>query len=267
MSVNDYVLARFRGEIERLGFQYRLWSPAAYALWQRGGLGTGARVLDAGCGPGFASLDLSERVGTQGHVTAFDGTAEYLRYLEQQLTARKITNVKIKRGVLDNIELPAASFDFIFTKMVLLFMPDLDRVMAEFMRLLKPGGKLLVSDITSYWYVSPPNPAIEKVIARSRQYFSDNGANPEIGRFLPHAISKGGFKLEAIEPEIKIAQPGSDLWRSLTLLYEGALPVYVEEGVIGQADADLFWQEIEKMAKDAGTFITSYLFLHIIAVK
>ena len=252
MSVNDYVLARFRGEIERLGFQYRLWSPAAYALWQRGGLGTGARVLDAGCGPGFASLDLSERVGTQGHVTAFDGTAEYLRYLEQQLTARKITNVTIKRGVLDNIELPAASFDFIFTKMVLLFMPDLDRVVAEFMRLLKPGGKLLVSDITTYWHISPPNPAVEKVIARSRQYFCDNGANPEIARFLPHAISKGGFKLEAIEPEIKIAQPGSDLWRSLTLLYEGALPVYVAEGVIDQADADLFWQEMHKMEKNCG---------------
>ena len=267
MTDNDYVLGRFKGEIERLGFQYRLWSPAAYALWQRGGLGAGARVLDAGCGPGFATLDLSEQVGAQGHVTAFDRNTEYLRHLEQQLAARRISNVTLKQGILDNIELPAASFDFIFTKMVLLFMPDLDRVVAEFMRLLRPGGKLLVSDITAYWYVSPPNPAVDKVIAHSRQYFSDNGANPAIGRILPHAISRGGFKLEELEPEIKVNQPGSDLWHSFMLLYEAALPVYVAEGGISQADADLFWQEIEKMSQDAGTFITSYLFLHIIAVK
>ena len=203
MSANDYVLARFSGEIERLGFQYRLWSPATYALWQRGGLGAGAQVLDAGCGPGFATLDLSERVGAQGHVTAFDRAAEYLRHLEQQLRAGKITNVTLTQGVLDNIELPAASFDFIFTKMVLLFMSDLDRVVAEFMRLLKPGGKLLVSDLAAYWQVSPPNPAVEHVIARGRQYFCDNGANPAIGRILPHTLSQGGFKLESLEPEIK----------------------------------------------------------------
>ena len=267
MTDHDYILARFEGEIERLGFQYKLWSPAAYDLWQRGGLGTGAQVLDAGCGPGFATLDLAARVGTQGQVTAFDRTQKYLRHLEQRLDERKITNVTIKHGMLDNIELPTASFDFIFTKMVLLFMSDLARVVAEFLRLLKPGGKLLVSDLAAYWQVSPPNPAVEKVIARGRQHFCDNGANPEIGRILPYTLTKGGFKLEMLEPEIKIDRPGSDLWRSLTLLYESALPVYLNEGIISQAEAELFQREIEHMSKDAGTFMTSYLFLHIIAVK
>ncbi len=267
MTNHDYVLARFRGEIERLGFQYKLWSPATYALWQRGGLGAGARVLDAGCGPGFASLDLAARVGAQGHVTAFDRTTKYLQHLEQQLDARQITNVTLKQGLLDNTELPAAEFDFIFTKMVLLFMPDLDRVIAEFKRVLKPGGKLLVSELAAYWQVSPPNPAVDKVIARSRQHFCDNGAKPEVGRVLPYALSQGGFKLESLEPEVKIDRPGSDLWRSLTLLYEVALPVYVEEGIVSQAEAKLFQQEIANMAKSAGTFITSYLFLHIVATK
>lgn len=267
MTDHDYILARFEGEIARLGFQYKLWSPATYDLWQRGGLGAGAQVLDAGCGPGFATLDLAARVGTQGHVTAFDRTPQYLQHLEQQLEAHKISNVTLKQGMLDNIELPAASFDFIFTKMVLLFVSDLDRVVAEFMRLLKADGKLLISDLAAYWQVSPPNPAIEKVIARGRQHFCDNGANPETARILPYTLSKGGFKLEMLTPEIKIDRPGSDLWRSLTLLYESALPIYIDEGIISPAEADLFQQEIEKMSKDAGTFITSYLFLHIIAVK
>lgn len=267
MADKDYVLARFKGEIERLGFQYKLWSPATYDLWERGRLAAGAQVLDAGCGPGFATLDLSERVGTQGHVTAFDRTTMYLHHLKQQLAKRKITNVTLKQGMLDNIELPEASFDFIFTKMVLLFMPDLGRVIAEFIRLLKPNGKLLVSEITAYWQISPPNPVVDSMLARSRQHFCNNGADIEIGRILPQAISKAGFKLASLEPEVKIDKPGSDLWRSLTLLYENALPLYVDEGIISQAEAELFQQEMAKMEKTAGTFITSYLFLHIIAIK
>ena len=178
MADNDYLMDRFSGEIERLGFQYRLWSPAAYALWQRSGLGEGARVLDAGCGPGFGTLDLAARVGEKGHVTAFDRTEKYLQHLKQQLAEHKLTNVTLKQGLLDNTELPAASFDFIFTKMVLLFMADLERVLAEFMRLLKPNGKLLSSELISYWRISPPNPVVDKIIALSFQHFCDNGRIP-----------------------------------------------------------------------------------------
>lgn len=272
MTNSNYVFAKFgggsEGEIERLEFQYRrLWSPSAYALWQRGELGAGARVLDAGCGPGFATLDLAERVGATGHVTAFDHNAEYLHYLEQQLTARKITNVTLKQGVLDNIELPAASFDFIFSKMVLNFASDLDRVVAEFMRLLQPSGKLLLSELNGHWQISPPNPVIEKVFALSLRHFIDSGANPAVARILPHALSKGGFKLHSLAPEIKLDRADSDLWHSMLLFYKGALPLYTTEGLMSQAEAELFQQEIEKMAKTAGTFITSYQFLHVIAAK
>ena len=267
MASNGYLLERFGGEIERLGFQYRLWSGAAYDLWQRAGLGAGARVLDAGCGPGFATLDLAERVGVSGQVTAFDRTEPYLQHLKQQLDTRKTNNVVVKQGMLDDTKLPEASFDFIFTKMVLLFMSDLDRVIAEFKRLLVTGGKVLISDLSNYWSISPPNPTIDGVINRSRQYFRDHGANPEVGRILPHTLSRAGFTIASLQPEVKIELPGSDLWRSLTLLYQTALPVYVQEGVFSQTQADKFHQELRKMEQTAGAFITSYLFLHIIAVK
>ena len=267
MTSDEYLCTQFSGEIERLGFQYRLWSESAYDLWQRAGLGAGARVLDAGCGPGFATFDLAERVGAQGQVTAFDRTDQYLQYLKQQLGKRNLNNVVVKQGLLNNIELPDASFDFIFTKMVLLFMSDLDRVIAEFKRILVAGGKVLISDLTGYWSVSPPNPIIEEVLTRSREHFCKHGADLEIGRILPHKLSQAGFTIASLQPEVKIDLPGSDLWHSMAILYQAALPLYVKEGVISQAQVDKFHQEWQKMAQTAGTFITSYLFLHIIAVK
>ena len=267
MTNSDYLCSRFSGEIDRLGFQYRLWSESAYDLWQRAGLGAGARVLDAGCGPGFATFDLATRVGAQGQVTAFDRTDHYLQYLKQQLAERKINNVVVKQGLLDNVELPDTSFDFIFTKMVLLFMSDLDRVIAEFKRLLVKGGKVLISDLLGYWSISPPNPIIEEVVAQSREHFCKHGADLEIGRTLPHKLSRAGFTIDSLQPEVKIDLPGSDLWHSMAILYQAALPIYVQEGVLSQAQVDKFHQEWEKMEQTAGTFITSYLFVHIIAVK
>ena len=267
MTNGNYLCTSFSGEIERLGFQYRLWSGSAYDLWQQAELGAGARVLDAGCGPGFAALDLAERVGEQGQVTAFDRTASYLQHLKQQLGERNINNVVVKQGMLDNIELPDASFDFIFTKMVLLFMTDLDRVIAEFKRLLVAGGKVLISDLTGYWSVSPPNQIIEEVVTRSREHFCKHGADLEVGRILPHKLARAGFTLASLQPEVKIDLPGSDLWCSMAKLYQAALPVYVQEGALSQAQVTQFHQEWQKMEQTAGTFITSYLFLHIIAVK
>ena len=88
MSKPDYVLTTDAEELERLGFQHRLWSDTAYALWRRGGIRRGSRVLDLGCGPGFASLDLAELVGPDGEVFAVDGAERFLHHLEAQCNAR-----------------------------------------------------------------------------------------------------------------------------------------------------------------------------------
>lgn len=267
MPNDGYVLARFKGEIERLGFQYRIWAESAHALWRRGGLAAGAHVLDAGCGPGFGTLELAEWVGADGQVTAFDRTAEYLQHLQQQLTNHNLNNVTIKQGTLDNLDLAAATFDFIFTKLVLIYVQDLDKVLQEFARVLKPGGKLLVSDLCNFWKISPPSPAIDKCIAVSKQHFHDNGANLEVGRVLPATIARNGFTLASLTPETKMETTDSDLWRAMRMFYHNAMPLYVDEGVLQQEDVDRFYQELSQLEATAGTFIAAYPFMHIVAVK
>jgi len=57
-SAENYVLGTHEDEAFRLGLQHSLWTEHAHAIWKRAGIGFGAKVLDAGCGPGFATFDL-----------------------------------------------------------------------------------------------------------------------------------------------------------------------------------------------------------------
>ena len=65
-SSKDYVLGTHDEEIERLGLQHRVWQQRAFEGWRSAGIGPGQTVLDVGCGPGYAALDLAELVGASG---------------------------------------------------------------------------------------------------------------------------------------------------------------------------------------------------------
>ena len=78
----DYVLGTHDEEIARLGLQHRAWQSRALAAWRKADFGSGQTVLDVGCGPGFATLDLAEVVGRDGRVLAIDKSERFLDYLE-----------------------------------------------------------------------------------------------------------------------------------------------------------------------------------------
>ena len=62
----DYVLGTHDEEIERLGLQHRVWLPRASDAWRRAGFSVGHTLLDVGCGPGWATLDLAGIAGPTG---------------------------------------------------------------------------------------------------------------------------------------------------------------------------------------------------------
>src|SRR2546421_1314466 len=86
---DDYVLGTGADESVRLGLQHRLWSAATHLLWERAGIQPGQTVLDLGCGPGHAALDLAQIVGPTGRVIAIDESASFLKQVHDQALARK----------------------------------------------------------------------------------------------------------------------------------------------------------------------------------
>src|SRR5689334_11559168 len=106
MSDQDYVLGTHDEELRRLGLQHQMWRAQAYAIWERARFGPGSTLLDVGCGPGFATSDLSQLVGSRGQITAVDVSQKFV----DRVKSLRLTNVETRVAdvqELDQANLPA----------------------------------------------------------------------------------------------------------------------------------------------------------------
>src|ERR1700723_1325031 len=93
MDDGDYVLGTHDEEIARLGVQHAVWRPRALDAWRRAGLSRGQRVIDFGCGPGYARLDLADVVGPPRGVVALDRSARFLEHLRRAADIRGLGQI------------------------------------------------------------------------------------------------------------------------------------------------------------------------------
>lgn len=103
----------------------------------------GDRVLDAGCGAGTFSFEAA-RVGAS--VTAIDGSAAMIALARKRQQELGLTDIGFEVALLDSLSAwPAGQFDVVLSSSVLEYLPDLAGEVARLVRLLKPGGRLILS--------------------------------------------------------------------------------------------------------------------------
>jgi len=109
---------------------------------QRAGLAAGMSALDAGSGTGVVAAQAREMVGSSGRVTALDPSLGMLGR-----AARRGVRVRV-RGVAEALPFASGRFDFLSMGYALRHVPDLHATFREYRRVLKPGGRLLILEVT-----------------------------------------------------------------------------------------------------------------------
>jgi SAM-dependent methyltransferase len=231
----DYILGTHDEEIARLALQHDAWRDDALGAWSRAGIRTGQTVLDVGCGPGFATLDLAEVVGASGRIIAIDKSQRFLAALQ----AHRSTNVTTHLADLDAAEFPEVHADAAWCRWVLTFTTHPRDILGRIARSLRPGGTIALHEYFDYstWRALPRCEPLERFVDAVMQSWRDAGGEPDIALALPGWLDDLGFQVRHLRPLIVAVHPGEMKWKWLRAFIEVNGPRLVDLGYLTAAES------------------------------
>ena len=153
----------------------------------------GQVVLDLGSGGGIDVLLSARRVGTSGKAYGLDMTPEMLEVARRNQAEAQVTNAEFLEGTMEAVPLPDGSIDVIISNCVVNLSPDKPAVFREAFRVLKPGGRLAISDIVLRRALPDP-------VQRAMGLWTGCVAGALLESAYKDRLAQAGFEKIGIEP-------------------------------------------------------------------
>jgi len=242
-SENEYVLGTHDDEITRLGLQHRAWRAIVAEAWQSAGICSGQTVLDVGCGPGYASLDLAETVGPQGRVEAIDKSERFLKALEVMRSERGLDNINVHRADLEADVFPNIRAHRVWCRWVLCFVRNPRELVAKMANSFESSGTIVIHEYFDYatWRGAPRCPEIEEFVRAVMSSWRATGGEPDIALQIPHWLEELELQLVHVRPIVNVVAPGSMLWSWLRRFIEVGRQQLVDLGYLQGARSEKIW--------------------------
>jgi len=256
-----YTLGSSEGETARLQRQADELGPDNRALLDRVGLRPGQSVIDLGCGPrGILDL-LAERVSPGGRVVGIDADPALTAMAAEFAAARGLNGVEVMAADARRTGLPSGSFDLVHTRTLLVNVPEPARVVAEMVRLARPGGQVAAMEPDcEYELCHPPHPAITRIREIFPVVFARNGADPHIGRRVPELFRQAGLADVKVEATVRVYPTGHSRRTILLDLVHSMRPQVLELGLASGAELDQLDAAARAHLDDPHTIVMSHPF-------
>jgi SAM-dependent methyltransferase len=246
--VTDFLLAARQPELERLRVQSEVWEPAGRRLLARLGPGAGGRAVDLACGP-LGWLRVLTEAGWE--TTGTDVQAEML-----EEAGRLGLPVRLVEDDVFASTLAPASFDLVHARFLLSPLGRFDEQLASYIRLLAPGGVLVLEEPDAgSWHFNPPAGASARLIAHILDAFRARGGDFEAGRALPSLLQDFGIE-PTLAAEVVALRPGHPYLRLPLELAASLRPRLVE--ALGERELDVLLSETAAELADPGRWGLSF---------
>lgn len=261
-AVDQYFLGYRDAEQRRLQRQAEQLAGEAAWLLDRVGPLDGGRVVELGCGPRGYLDALSERVGPSGTVVGVERSGDAVALARALAARRGFENVELVHGDARSTGLPGAAFDLATTRLVLVNVPRPEEIVAEAVRLARPGGTVAFHEADALTDVcDPPLEAWTRLRNLLNRYAELNGVDLFVGRRLPRLLRDAGLVDVQTRPIIHVDEPGHPRRSLLPDFVDNLRERLLAHRLIARDDLDGLQAAVRRHLEDPNTLVVSHLYI------
>jgi len=261
---DQYLLGRGEGEEARLKRQIADLAPDSDAQFEKIGIKPGERVVDLGCGPGGVLHLLGKRVGPTGSVLGIERSSHFVSLARRFVADHALPQVEVREDDAYDTGLPRASFDGAHMRLVLVNVPEPERIVREMVALVRPGGWVASFEADFLAHIcDPPLPEWTRLLDAYTAYSAAQGIDLFIGRRTHRLFRAAGVVDIRVDAVVHVYPPGHDRRPILRDFINNVREKLVDGGFIGRSDLEWDVTALERYLSDPEALVTSHLFFRL----